>query len=94
VNFISLIPVDLFHIPGNVNVLADVLSRAVAENLNCKIPREHPISKQWAQVLPPILDNFAIAHEMLYKFLTQPLKPEPQDLHDRTMRKLMEPKSI
>jgi len=93
-NFVSLLDVELYHIPGNVNVLADVLSRAVSDNLNCSLPREHPISKQWAQHLPPIPENFIISHSMLYKFLTEPLQPEPQDLHDRTHRKLAEPKSL
>lgn len=93
-NFVSLLNVDIYHLPGTVNVLADVLSRAIADNLNCSLPREHPISKQWAKVLPPIPDNFYVEHEVLYKFLTNPLQPETQDLHDRSHKKLMEPKTI
>jgi hypothetical protein len=93
-NFVSIANVELYHLPGAVNVLADVLSRAIADNLNNKLPKEHPISKQWAKVLPPIPDNFGVDHETLYKFLTRPLQSEPQDLNDRTLRKLMEPKSV
>ena len=93
-NFVSIANVDLYHLPGSVNVLADVLSRAIADNLNNKMPKEHPISKQWAKVLPPIPSKFGVDHDTLYKFLITPLQPEPQDLFDRSLRRLMEPKSI
>ena len=89
INFVSLVNVELYHLPGNVNVLADVLSRAIADNLNCNLTKEHPLSRQWAKVLPPIPEKFSISHETLYKFLTTPLTPEPQDLHDKTHKKLM-----
>ena len=58
--FVSLINLQIFHVPGSVNVLADILSRAVSENINCRLPREHELSKQWAAVIPPISDNFKI----------------------------------
>jgi dUTPase len=93
-NFVSLVNIELYHLPGNVNILADVLSRAIANNLNCNLPKEHPISRQWAKVLPPIPDKFSVSHETLYKFLTHPLSPEPQDLYDRRHKRLMEPKSL
>jgi hypothetical protein len=93
-NFVSLINVQIYHLPGNINVLADVLSRAISDNLNCNLPSEHPISKQWAAVLPPIPEKFMVDHETIYKFLTHSLKPEKQDLHNRTIRKLNEPKTI
>jgi hypothetical protein len=93
-NFVSLVNVEIYHVPGTVNVLADVMSRAISDNLNCTLPREHPISKQWAKVLPPLTDNFGVTREVLFEFLTKSLKPEPQDLHDRTQRRLMEPKSV
>ena len=70
------------------------MSRAISDNLQCGLTREHPISKQWAQKLPPLQDNFAVTREVLFKFLLEPLKPEPQDLHDRTHKKLQESKSI
>jgi copper chaperone CopZ len=70
------------------------MSRAIADNLNCALNREHPLSKQWAAVIPPIPDNFSADKETLFKFLTTPLKPELLDTHDRKMRKLMEPKSV
>jgi len=93
-NFVSLLNVELYHIPGNVNVLADVLSRAVADNLNCSLPREHPLSKTWAAQLPAIPNDFAVTHQVLYEFLTKPLKAEPQDIYDRAHRKLMEPRTL
>ena len=93
-NFVSLINVEIYHIPGSVNVLADILSRAIADNLNCNLSRDHPISKIWAQHLPKIPDNLKISHETLYEFLTTTLKPEPQDIYDRKQRKLMEPKTL
>ena len=93
-NFVSLLNVELYHLPGTVNVLADILSRAISENLNCNLTREHPISKQWASHIPPLPPNFQVSHETLYKFLTSPLKPEIQDIYDRTHRKLTEPKSL
>ncbi|MEI7489024.1 MAG: reverse transcriptase domain-containing protein, partial [Chryseobacterium sp.] len=92
--FVSVLNVHLVHIPGSINVLADVLSRAISDNLNCDMPKEHPISRIWAQVLPPLPENYGISHDVLLQFLTKPLKPEPQDLHDRTHRKLNEPKSV
>jgi hypothetical protein len=91
---VSLINVQIYHLPGNINVLADVLSRAISDNLNCNLPSEHPISKQWAAVLPPIPEKFVVDHETIYKFLTHSLKPEKQDLHNRTIRTLNEPKTI
>jgi hypothetical protein len=84
-NFVSLINVQIYHLPGNINNLADVLSRAISDNLNCNLPSEYPISKQWAAVLPPIPEKFVVDHETIYKFLTHSLKPEKQDLHDRTI---------
>jgi hypothetical protein len=85
---------EIYHLPGDVNVLADVMSRAIADNLNCALNREHPISKQWAKVIPPIPDNFSVDRETLFKFLTTPLKPEKEDTFDRRMKKLSEPKSV
>ncbi|MEG1724594.1 MAG: RNase H-like domain-containing protein [Anaerovoracaceae bacterium] len=93
-NFVSLVNVEIYHVPGTVNVLADVMSRAISDNINCALPREHPISKEWAKVLPPIPDNFSVTKETLFKFLTETLEPEPQDLHDRKHKKLMEPKTV
>ena len=70
------------------------MSRAIADNLNCALNREHPISKQWAAIIPPIPDNFCANRETLFKFLTTPLKPEIQDTFDKKMRKLVELKSV
>jgi hypothetical protein len=70
------------------------MSRAVSDNLHCALPREHPISKQWAKELPPLTDNFYVTRQALFEFLTKQLTPEPQDLHDRTHKRLMEPKSV
>jgi dUTPase len=44
--------------------------------------------------LPPLPENFGVSHEILYKFLTEPPKSEPQDIYDRKIRKLIEPKSV
>ena len=93
-NFVSLVNVEIYHVPGTVNVLADVMSRAISDNLNCALPREHPISKQWAKVLPPLTENFGVTREALFEFLTKSLKPEPQDLNDRRQKRLMEPKTV
>jgi hypothetical protein len=93
-NFVTLTNMEIYHLPGDVNVLADVMSRAIADNLNCALNREHPISKQWAKVIPPIPDNFSVDRETLFKFLTTPLKPEKEDTFDRRMKKLSEPKSV
>ena len=93
-NFVTLVNVEIYHLPGDVNVLADIMSRAIADNVNCALNREHPLSKQWASILPPIPDNFSVNRDTLFKFLTTPLKPELLDTHDRRMRKLMEPKSV
>ena len=86
--------IEIYHLPGNINRLADIMSRAISENLNCNLPKEHPISRQWAKVLPPLQDNFAVSRDSLFKFLTEPLKPESQDIFDRSHRKLQESKSI
>jgi hypothetical protein len=63
-----------------VNVLADILSRAIADNLNCNLTREHPLSKQWAAIIPPIPENFSVDNKTLYKFLTTSLQPESMDI--------------
>jgi hypothetical protein len=93
-NFVTLTNMEIYHLPGDVNVLADVMSRAIADNLNCALNREHPISKQWAKVIPPIPENFSVDRDTLFKFLTTPLKPEREDTFDRKMKKLSEPKSV
>ena len=93
-NIMSLAKVSIYHLPGDLNICADIFSRAISENLNCHLQREHPISKKWAAVLPPIPDNFSVDNETLFKFLTIPLKSELLDPHDRSMRKLMEPRSV
>ena len=49
-----------FHVPGSVNVLVDILSKAVSKNINCRLPKEHELSKQWAAVIPPINNNFKV----------------------------------
>ena len=41
-NFVSMVNVEIYHVPGDVNVLADVMSRAIADNINFTLPREHP----------------------------------------------------
>jgi dUTPase len=81
-------------VPGTVNVLADIMSRAVNDNISCALPREHPISKQWAKELPPLTDNFYVTRDALFEFLTRQLNPEAQDLGDRSHKKLMEPKTV
>jgi hypothetical protein len=97
-NFASMVNEEIYHVPGDVNVLADLMFRAkditLTNNINCNLPKEHPISKKWAELLPPIKDHFNVDRETLFKFLTDPLKPEDQDPYNRTHRKLMEPKSV
>jgi hypothetical protein len=83
-NFVSLVNVEIYHVPGTVNVLADIMSRAVNDNISCALPREHPISKQWAKELPPLTDNFYVTRDALFEFLTRQLNPEAQDLGDRS----------
>ena len=92
--FVSLVNVEIFHVPGTVNVLADILSRAISENLNCRLPKEHEISKQWAAQIPPVGDKFYITHEALFKFLTSPLEEESMDTFDKRKRRLLEPRSV
>jgi hypothetical protein len=48
-NFVTLTNMEIYHLPGDVNILAEVMSRAIADNLNCGLNTEHPISKQWAK---------------------------------------------
>ena len=93
-NFVSLANIEIYHIPGVVNRLADVMSRAISDNLQCGLNKEHPLSKTWAKVLPPIQENFAVTRDALLKIFINPLKPEIQDIHNRTQRRLNEPKSI
>jgi hypothetical protein len=90
-NFVSMANVEIYHVPGELNICADVFSRAISENLNCNIQRLHPISKKWAAVIPPIADNFSVDNETLFKFLTTPLKPEREDIYNRAQCRLAEP---
>lgn len=70
------------------------MSRAISDNLQCGLTRDHPISREWAKSIPPLQDNFAVTRDVLFKFLTQPLQPEIQDIYNREHRKLMEPKTV
>jgi hypothetical protein len=92
--FVSLVNVEIYHLPGYVNILADVMSRAISENINCALTMEHPISKQWAKEIPPISNTFQVSKEALFEFLSKPLKSEPQDIYNREHKKLSEPKSM
>ena len=67
---------------------------AISDNLQCGLNKEHLLSKTWAKVLLPIQENFAVTRDVLLKFLINPLKPEIQDIHNRTQRRLSELKSI
>jgi dUTPase len=93
-NFVSMSNIEIYHIPGQVNRLADIMSRAIADNLHCGLSKDHPISKQWAQQIPPLQKQFSVDRDVLFKFLVEPLKPEPQDIHDRTQKRLQEPKTV
>ena len=93
-NFVSLVNIEIYHIPGPVNRLADIMSRAISDSLQCGLTKEHPISKEWAKRLPPLQEKFAVTRDVLFKFLVEPLKPEIQDIHSRVQRRLHEPKSI
>ena len=53
-NFVSLVNIEIYHIPGPVNRLADIMSRAISESLQSGLTKEHPISKEWAKQLPPL----------------------------------------
>jgi hypothetical protein len=45
-NFVWMSNIEIYHIPGQVNRLADIMSRAIADNLHCGLSKDHPISKQ------------------------------------------------
>ena len=88
-NCVSLINVEIYHIPGTVNVLADIMSRAISDKLSCALSREDPISKDWAKVLPPQTDNLNVTRKALFEFLTRRLEPEPktvQELYDMAQK--------
>ena len=93
-NLVSLVNIEIYHRPGTINRLADIMSRAISDNLQCGLTKEHPISKEWAKTLPPLQEKFAITRDVLFKFLTKPLKPEMQDIHCRIQKRLSESKSI
>lgn len=93
-NFVSLANIEIYHIPGQINLLADIMSRAISDNLQCGLTKQHPISKQWAQQIPPLQKNFAVTKDALFKFLVEPLKPESQDIHNRDQKRLIEPKTF
>ena len=93
-NFVSLVNIEIYHIPGTINRLADIMSRAISDNLQCRLRKEHPISKEWAKILPPLQEKFAVTRDVLFKFLTELLKPEMQDIHCRIQKRLSESKSI
>ncbi len=45
-------------------------------------------------MIPPISDNFSVDNETLFKFLTNPLKPEHEDTYNRAQHRLVEPRSV
>ena len=44
-NFVSLANIEIYHIPGAVNRLAEIMSRAISDNLQFGLNKEHPLSK-------------------------------------------------
>ena len=53
-NLVSLVNIEIYHIPGTINRLADIMSPAISDNLQCGLMKEHPVSKEWAKTLPPL----------------------------------------
>ena len=48
-------------------------------DINCRLPKEHELSKQWAAVIPPVNENFKVDQPTLFKFLTTPLENESME---------------
>ena len=72
-----MIDLAIFHIPGNLNVLADILSRNVIESRF--LTGTANLSKKDADKLPPFPDNFLIDSDTLYTFLTNNIYEEQND---------------
>ena len=70
----SLYELNIYHLPGQLNVFADILSRNVVNSRF--LTGETQLSNSQAANLPPLTDNFVINSENLYKFLTNDLLEE------------------
>ena len=66
----------IFHASGSYNFLADILSR---QYHNSRLLGDLTITKEQAEQLPPIRDDFMIDSNQLYDYLTSPLEGEKYD---------------
>lgn len=87
----NLYEINLFHMPGKINILADLLSRNIVQSRF--LTGKAVLSKQAAANLPPLPENFLVSSEQIYKFLTSNIHencdsgktiftPVPQKLED------------
>jgi len=70
----SLYELNIYHLPGQLNVFADILSRNVVNSRF--LTGETQLSSTHAANLPPLTKNFLVNSETLYEYLTDDLLEE------------------
>ena len=77
--------IEIFNVPGTVNILADLFSRSLLSSRY--IQGEFSLSKTDAQLLPPPLKRFIISSKDLRNSLLSNLPPESKDSHTIKLQK-------
>ena len=69
--------IELFNVPGNCNILADLFTRSILKSRYVK--GEFSLSKEDAQLLPPLLRNFLLKGEDIKEALLSTLPAESEN---------------
>ena len=73
---------NVYSIPSELNVLADMFSRSFAQNRFIS-EGKYTLSKEQALTLPPLPEEYCFNSDTLYKYLTGTLLPEKEDRGNR-----------
>ena len=77
---------NIFHVPANINILADIFSRAFVNSRYIQ-NGSYNLSKEAAANVPPLEEPFQVSSSILYTYFTSEILPEPSDKGSRTFSK-------
>ena len=84
---------DIYHITGNTNIYTDLCSRAFSNSRLIK-NNTYNLSKEQADILPPLTDPFIINGDVLYEFLMSQPQAERWDTFSKDKRHISTPRPL
>ena len=73
-SYVSLRNIEFFHIKNRINVLPEILSRAIRDTLANLILTDNPITKSWSQSLPQFEKDKTVTSDVIFTFLVKPFE--------------------